>query len=271
MVKNTLTACICISILSLIAFSSCKKEDDVQPGAKGSIVLEFDNLANGSTFTLGKDYTNANGDVMNFSIFDYYVSNFSLVKDDGSIYVVPKDSCYFLIREKGGLNTEIEIANIPAGDYKELRFMLGIDSLKSVAPVAERTGVLDPAGEGADMYWAWNSGYIFVKAEGVSPQAPLDAASNTNKFRYHIGLFGGYSSPTLNNIKTFALQDEHGEVAEVRSNKKPHYHLKVDVMEMFKKPETVSVAANHTVMVSPYSKVIADNYADMITLGHIHN
>ncbi len=271
MFKNSMIALTCIFTISLFIFSSCKKEDDVVPGGTGSVVLEFDNVANGSTLSLGKDYTNANGDVMNFSIFDYYVSNFSLVKEDGSVYMVPKDSCYFLIREKGGSNTEIELKNIPAGNYKEIRFLVGVDSLKSVSPIADRTGVLDPAGEGADMYWAWNSGYIFVKAEGTSPQAPLDAASNTNKFRYHIGLFGGYTSATLNNIKSFALHDEHGEVAEVRTNKKPHYHIIVDVMEMFKNPVTVSVTENHTVMVSPYSKVIADNYADMFKLGHIHN
>jgi hypothetical protein len=42
-------------------------------------------------------------------------------------------------------------------------------------------------------------------------------------------------------------------------------------MEMFTNPTTVSVAANPTVMVSPYSKTIADNYANMIKLDHIHN
>jgi hypothetical protein len=202
----------------LVSISSCKKDDNVTPTGTSSITVEFDNVANGNTLVLGKDYTNANGDVMNFSMFNYYVSNFSLVKSDGTVFTIPKDSCYFLIKEEGGENAEIELKNIPAGDYKELRFMVGVDSLKSVSPVSERTGVLDPAGDGAGMYWAWNSGYIFVKTEGTSPQAPVDPASGTNKFRYHIGLFGGYTSPTINNLKKFALSDADGEVAEVRSN-----------------------------------------------------
>ena len=259
----------CLSII-LISVSACKKDGN-NPVGSGSLTVEFDNLANGSTLILGQNYTNANGDVMNFSQFDYYVSNFSLVKADGSVYTVPKDSCYFLIREDGGENTEIELTNIPAGDYKEIRFVVGVDSLKSVSPAGERTGVLDPAGDGAGMYWSWNSGYIFVKVEGTSPQAPLDPASGTNKFRYHIGLFGGYSSATLNNLKTFAISDADGDVAEVRTDKKPLFHLKVDIMEMFKSPTTVSVAANPTVMVTPYSKTIAENYSDMIKLDHIHN
>ncbi|MBL7829527.1 MAG: hypothetical protein JNK41_00755, partial [Saprospiraceae bacterium] len=150
----------------LVSISSCKKDDNVTPTGTSSITVEFDNVANGNTLVLGKDYTNANGDVMNFSMFNYYVSNFSLVKSDGTVFTIPKDSCYFLIKEEGGENAEIELKNIPAGDYKELRFMVGVDSLKSVSPVSERTGVLDPAGDGAGMYWAWNSGYIFVKTEG---------------------------------------------------------------------------------------------------------
>lgn len=271
MTNKSILAIISIAVMFIAAFSSCKKDEGATPGTTGTISVEFDNVANGNTLVLGQDYTNANGDVMNFSMFNYYVSNFSLVKSDGSIYVVPKDSCYFLIKEAGGENQEIELKNIPLGDYKEIRFIVGVDSLKSISPVSERVGVLDPAGDGGDMYWAWNSGYIFVKVEGTSPSAPLDAASNTNKFRYHIGLFGGLNSPTLNNIKNFAVSDVDGDLATVRSNISPNFHLKVDIMEMFKNPTTVKVADNPSVMASPYSKTIADNYANMIKLDHIHN
>ena len=264
-----------LSIIAVASFvtllSSCKKEE-AAPTGTGTISVEFDNVANGNTLKLNTDYTNANGDVMNFAMFNYYVSNFSLVKSDGTIYTVPKDSCYFLIKEDGGTgNPEIELNNIPAGDYKEIRFMIGVDSAKSVSPAAERTGVLDPAGDGAGMYWAWNSGYIFVKAEGTSPQAPLDPASNTNKFRYHIGLFGGLTSKTVNNLKSVELHDHDGEVATVRTNISPNFHVKVDIMEMFKTPNTISVAANPTVMVTPFSENVANNYKDMFSLDHIHN
>lgn len=261
-----------LSIITVLFFSiwACKKENDNPVGA-GSLHVEFDNVANGSTLVLGQDYTNANGDVMNFSQFDYYVSNFSLVKADGTVYTVPKDSCYFLIRENGGENTEIELNNIPAGDYKEIRFMLGIDSLKSVSPLSERTGALDPAGEGADMYRSFEKGYIFVKVEGKSPQAPIDPVSDTNKFKYHIGSYGSSTLDYSSNLKWFTISDNDGDVAEIRINKHPVFHLKVDVMEIFKSPVTVNVAVNPIVMETPYSKIIADNYSDMITLDHIHN
>lgn len=253
----------------IVTFNSCKKDEEIT--GFGNLEVYFDHVVNGSTFALGTNYVNASGETMNFSQFDYYVSNFVLVKEDGSEHVVPKDSCYFLVKTSSTSSRTVTLKNVPAGNYKEVKFIIGVDSLKSTRPATERTGVLDPAGEGAGMYWMWNSGYIFVKAEGTSPQAPLDAQGH-NTFRYHIGLFGGYSTPTLNNIKSVTLHDHaNHENATVRTNITPELHVQVDVMEMFKSPTAISVAANPVVMVTPYSATVANNYADMFELHHIHN
>jgi hypothetical protein len=45
----------------------------------------------------------------------------------------------------------------------------------------------------------------------------------------------------------------------------------VDVLEMFTNPTNISVAANPTSHAGPYSKTVADNYADMFILDHVHN
>lgn len=259
-----------LSFFSVLFVSSCKKDKDTDDlTGTGSITIEFDNIANGNNLVLGNKYINANGDTMTFSMFDYYISNIVLVKSDGSTYTVSKDNSYFLIKESVSTSQEITLSNIPAGDYTSVKFVIGVDSLKSTAPVSERTGVLDPAGAGAGMYWAWNSGYIFVKVEGESPQAPL--SGGTHPFQYHIGLYGGYSSPTLNNIKTVTLSDADGDKASIRKTQTPHVHILVDIMEMFKSPTAVSVAANPLVHGSSFSATIANNYADMFKIDHIHN
>lgn len=270
--KKLSMALFSLTIVLLFTVGSCKKDNVdelISANETGSLKIEFDHLAGGSSLVLGNNYVNAAGETMNFSMFNYYVSNFSLVKSDGSVYTIPKDECYFLIKEEGGENTEIELKNIPAGEYKEIRFLLGVDSLKSIAPASERTGVLDPAGDGAGMYWMWNSGYIFVKVEGTSPQAPLDSASNSNKFRYHIGLFGGYSSPTLNNLRTITLNSS--DVAQVSKDITPSCHVTVNILQMFTSPTNISVAAQPTIMVDSASAIIANNYQDMFFLHHIHN
>ena len=53
---------------------------------------------------------------------------------------------------------------LPEGDYTELQFLLGVDSLHNVS--GAQTDDLDPA---KDMFWTWNSGYVMAKMEGNSP------------------------------------------------------------------------------------------------------
>lgn len=264
-----------IGLLALLLFAlvipACKDKEDDELSGFNDVEIEFDNRAGDASLVFGTEYTNAAGEKLKFSTFNYFVSNFVLVKADGSEYTVPKDSCYFLCKHDDPESREVVLKNIPSGDYTGLKFMIGVDSAKSVSPITERTGVLDPAAGANGMYWSWNAGYIFVKVEGTSPQAPIEPSSGERLFQYHTGLFGGYDSPTLNNLKTVTLETHHDEPAKVRRSGSPHFHLYVDVLEMFTSPTNISVAANPTSHAGPYSKTVANNYADMITLDHVHN
>jgi len=52
----------------------------------------------------------------------------------------------------------------------------------------------------------------------------------------------------------------------------PKIHFKTDISEIFKTPNTINLATTYNVtMPGPMAKMIADNYADMITVEHIHN
>jgi hypothetical protein len=162
---------------------------------------------------------------------------------------------------------ELRLEDIPAGDYNKVTFTIGVDSLRSTMDISKRTGVLDPAQGHDGMYWTWNSGYIFLKMEGVSPSAPDD---QENKFYYHIGGYGGYDTPMLNNIRETTI-DMGSARAEVRSNKVPQVHIHVDVQEFFKNPAGISIAEHSLVMFSDYSATIANNYVDMFKYDHVHN
>ena len=72
---------------------------------------------------------------------------------------------------------------IPVSMYDEIRFSLGIDSLTNVS--GAYGGDLDPT---KGMYWTWNSGYINVKLEGVSP----NSKGKNGEFGLHLG---GYMHP----------------------------------------------------------------------------
>lgn len=270
--KNIVASLLLLSSL-LFTFSACKKESEEIKGT-GELMIEMDNHAGDDVLAFGQKYVTAAGDTVQFSTFNYYVSNFVLVKDDGTEYRVPKDSCYFLCKHEDTESREIVLRNIPAGDYKTVKFMIGVDSLKSVSPIGERTGALDPTGAASGMYWSWNSGYIFVKVEGTSPQAPVDPGTGERTIQYHTGLFGGKDSPTLNNLKTVQITST-GENARVRQDSKgseaPTMHLYVDVLEMFTTPTTFKVSDVPASHAGAFSKNIADNYADMFRLDHVHN
>lgn len=271
--KNILAA---LAVLAtLILPFSCDKNDDAEfgPNDKGSIILEFDNVVGSQNLQLNgpQTYTNANGDQFNVTLLNYYISNIKLKKSDGTVYAVPQDSSYFLVKESVADSREIKLNNIPAGDYSEVSFTVGVDSARNTMDLSKRTGILDPAANSGDdnMYWSWNSGYIFFKMEGLSPQATADAAGN-KKFRYHIGGFGGMNSKTLNNIKSIT-RTFSGEKATVRSSITPQVHIIVDILKAFEGSSKVSIGANTTVMFAPYSVNIANNYVEMFTVHHVHN
>jgi hypothetical protein len=66
------------------------------------------------------------------------------------------------------------------GTIRQIRFLLGVDSLANVS--GAQTGALDPLN---DMFWTWNSGYIFFKLEGESPQSGADL----HRIEHHLGGF----------------------------------------------------------------------------------
>ncbi len=256
------------SVLILSLFTACNP-DKIKPGEKGSIKLEFDNMVGESDFVLNTGtYTNASSEQFSVTKLSYYISNIKLKNADGKEFVAPQS--YHLVREEVASSQLITLNDIPADDYTEISFTIGVDSLRNTMNASERTGDLDVGGVGADMYWMWNSGYIFFKMEGTSPAVPLDSVTNQRNFYYHIGGFGGYSSPTINNIKTTSLSFM-GEKATVRDDKTPEVHIGADLLKVFTGVKNIKLADNPTIMFNPTSVDIANNYQSMFEVHHVHN
>lgn len=262
------------TIALFVLLSSCEKENadhSFNSGVKAPISIEFDNIVGNQNLQLNTgSYTNAAGEVYTVSLLQYFISNIRLKQSDGKEYIVPQDSSYFLIKEADP-DTRFARLEVPEGAYTSLSFVLGVDSLRSTMDLSQRKGVLDPSGGMEDgMYWGWNSGYIFFKMEGISAQAPLDPGG-LHKYRYHIGGFGGYSAPTINNIRTITIDLNAGGVAKVQSGRKSNIHLMVDLARLFNGSIMVSIADNPAVMFSAYSANIADNYTGMFRHDHTEN
>lgn len=264
--------------------ASCSKKYDVAPdfqeGNLAPFSVEFDNIVGERTFAInnaGALYTNSAGEKFSISMLQYFISNIKVATAEGKTYSVNPDSSYFLIKGADKA-TRFAKVSVPEGDYTQLAFTLGVDSLRSTMGVDKRTGVLDPATggghDGGGMYWGWNSGYIFFKFEGSSSVISDDVKGDPTgkkQFRYHIGGFGGYSAPTINNIKTITIDLTTAGIARVRKDRQSNVHLFVDVMKVFNGKNSFKIAEHPNVMFSDYSVKIAGNLAEMFRHDHTEN
>jgi hypothetical protein len=246
---------------------SSKKQAQTTPASTGTgLTLSFRNMAGDRPIHLNTDtFQTAQGERITLSLLQYYVTNIRLRKTDGSEWVIPQEQSYFLVKESVPSSRDIFLP-LPEGEYQTIEFMLGVDSLRNTMPVEARKGVLDPASDGAGMYWGWNSGYIFFKMEGYSPAAKA-GRSGDSKYRYHIGLFGGMNTPTVNNIKVISLPLDRLKLGR---KKQPVVEVHTDVLKVFTGNTPIQIAEHTTVMVTPFSAKIADNYASMFTVAGIH-
>ncbi len=267
--------------LALTALIACTKKSDIAPAYNENVLVpfsvEFDNIVGDRTLTFNNTtspYTNVAGEKFTISMAQYFISNIKVSKADGTTYTVKQDSSYFLIKA-ADRNTRFAKVKVPEGDYTKVTFTVGVDSLRSTMDISKRTGALDPSGgHDGGMYWGWNSGYIFFRFEGNSEVISNDANGDpTGKkaFKYHIGGFGGYSAPTLNNIKTVTVDLAAGGIAKVRKDRQSNVHLLVDLMKVFNGKNSFSIAAHPTVMFSEFSTSIATNLTNLFKHDHTEN
>ncbi len=118
-----------------------------------------------------KWYQLAEGDSIKVTAFLVYI---------GKINGSPATNHYHLI---DAYNKASLTFTIPTINTNELNFVIGVDSVISTSGILE--GDLDPA---KGMYWAWNTGYIHAKLQGLANQS----ADLHKEFEFHIG---GYLSP----------------------------------------------------------------------------
>jgi hypothetical protein len=251
-----------------IVLSSCSKEEDnaVIPApapnapAVGKATIKLDHMwGNTATARLGTPYVTASGDSITLTTFNYYFSNVKLIKSNDSLWSMP-DSYYLVRLTSTGSEVELEIPNVPVGEYKGISYMIGVDSTR----VVEADLSLPSLQPSNGMFWSWNSGFIFVKCEGTSPQS-----SRPNRdFIFHIG---GYRHP--NNAIQTVSHDFGTSRLRVQQNANPELHMKIYVNRFFSGPgrEIAMSSFPFNMAVGTNAINISLNYREMFTYDHMHN
>lgn len=258
-----------LAAMASVFLTACKKEStpEYNTRVKATLSVEFDNIVGSVDLQLNTgSYTNALGERFNVTKLKYFVSNFKLTNVDGIVYTVPQDSCYFLIDEANAAAHDATL-RLPEGEYKTLSFVLGVDSLRNTSDISKRTGALDVSGAAIDMYWSWNSGYIFFRLDGTSAAV----TSMGGVLQYHVGGFGGYSGTTVNNLKTITLDLTTRGTPKVKANKATNVHLMVDILKALNGNTNMSFATTPMVHTPTVGVAVSNNYINMISHDHTEN
>lgn len=263
--KFQLKNILAISALVLI-FSSCSKDDDpvqdTTPTGVGTLELEFDNVYGDANLVVGvSNPSNANGEALKVNMIKYIVSNIVLTKADGTTYTVPKNDSYFIVDEATASSQIISIPNVPAGDYKSVKFGIGVDQEKWSLGDTGQGNFLTTA-TSAGMMWTWAAGYRFIRFEGA-----FTSSTNTDAgFMVHTGQSGSDY-----NYREVTLDFPTSTKATVRTTVTPLVHIMADLSVILDGTNKVKLSEGAMLMGGQKLKTISDNLVNMFEVEHVHN
>lgn len=239
-IKGTTVALFAAAVLS---FVGCDKENQ-----KGTVSIEFEHTWDGNAFALNQALVHpTNGDTTTFTLLRYYISTIQLTNEDGEVW--SQEESYHLLDASG--STVITLEDVPADNYTSIKYLIGVDSTRNVS--GAQTGALATSN---DMFWSWNSGYIFWKAEGTLPDA--------TSFGYHIGGFSGANNALR------SVEASLGSDAMVLKNKgEREMHFMVDVAKIWDANFDVNTMATIH-MPGAMASEVATNFQSAFTFDHVH-
>ncbi len=251
-----------VFVLMLIAglfASACDNNNEVEPLTNGDLTLQFDSKFGSQPLNLGTTYTSPEGERVTFSQFRYILSNFVLIREDGSTFEI-LDSYYFMGQEAADKPNRqtIVLEDLPAGTYIGLNFAIGVDSETNTSTDDFEKGELSAS---VGMSWNWNTGYKFINWEGTY------ANTTENRdvlFKLHVG--------TNDNYRLVQQPFSTPLVVSGNRNARAQFDVRADqALRGIRLNDIGLNFANGTftgVMVGPADKAakIANNYAEMVSL-----
>jgi hypothetical protein len=260
MKKNIKNMLYIASVLAITLFSCKKKESPAPtpepPPANGTVMLHLHTDADTNEVgTYNQVYTMTGGRKISVSIAQLYVSGIQLVKSDGTTYDIPGLNILKLMQVEQYL-----LGSVPAGNYKSIRFNVGLSASTNSATPAVSDSTLNRA----NMWFgasAQPSGYIFMNFQGKidTSTAGTGTLAQMQPFAYRIG--------TNANLKNVSMPDKNYTVA---SNQTQYVHLIIDYNKLFT-GITLHTAGNLSVNTSAdNSGTLATQIANNIPLMFVY-
>jgi len=172
-----------IGSLCLIAFSCGKDKpiDITNEVDQGTLNLRINHKFGEQEFMINQIFTLDNGQRIKFSALKYLLSGLKLEHQTTAHQF---NGLYLLCSTD---KNDYELGKLAPSLFNQLSFDIGVDSLTNHAdPTA--FAATHPLGQALQsMYWGWNSGFVFILAEGSVDTTNLGTGAFDQNFVFHIG------------------------------------------------------------------------------------
>lgn len=186
-------------VIITLVFAGCKRKGCTDPSALNydmdaqkncccnytevfDLGIDFDFRVSIDPFLYNTPFTDQTGRKFDYSFVRMYLSNFRLVNASGETHV---NDTFLLIDPT---ITKYNIGKVAVGDYSKIRFDIGIDSITNSTKQPADFAQDHPLGpQSPSMYWAWNTGYIFLKLEGSVDTNLIPDGTIDWPYVFHLG------------------------------------------------------------------------------------
>lgn len=237
---------VCLLLMLGVACTSCNPDE--KPFEYGTFELNFQPVVSGQDFVRGEEYENINGRKFQINLFLMYVSDISLVKEDGSEVLLSEIELFDIanggstLRLAHGGNAYKTFEDVESGDYKGVKFGIGVVDRLNTEPADY--AVTHPLSVNKGMYWAWRTGYKHMAIEGMVDDSPDKNGSVLNKeILYHTGK-DSLNSPNAIYRAVEFVDLEHAFTVE--TGKELQYIIELDINRMFyNEKDTINMIEEH--------------------------
>ncbi len=222
--KKNIKNIFAITIVLTLALTSCKKKETTpeptpEPApANGSVYLHLHtNADTNEVDTYNQVYVMTGGRKISVSIAQLYISSIQLVKSDGTTFDIASNIAKTMQVE------QYSLGSVPAGNYKSIRFNVGL----SASTNSSTPSVSDSTLNKANMWFGTTAqplGYVFMNFQGKidTTTAGNGTVLQMQPFTYRIG--------TNARLKSVSMSDQNYTVV---SNQAQYIHLTIDYNKLF--------------------------------------
>lgn len=260
-----------LAVFFVATLIACDRND---PGTTGVIPVSIRPVLNAELFETETVYQNLQGRSFEFEGLSLYVSDLTLVKEDGEEVIAKSENqeeavLFFDFGRGEVYGTEGSLASngalvsgnfdIPAGAYQGVKLTLGVPRNLNGDFDPVTYSVDHPLSEQRGAFWSWNSGYIFLKIDGRFDNSPEGNGQDLlGSLTYHTGL------DSLIRTVSF-LEPEHAFTIETGDTATDELSFTLDVNKLFYlEGDTLDMMDSnltHTTNDFDLAKTIMDNLA----------